>query len=97
MKHKIHDLKIDPEQFNAALFEDKDFEIRENDRDYQVGDIVLLREYNCQEYTGDYLLGEITYTTTYQQKDGYIVFKYETLHTHSPVTLPKKHPLSLND
>jgi len=39
-----YDLKILPQYFNAVEDGSKPFEIRRNDRDYQVGDILLLRE-----------------------------------------------------
>ncbi len=38
----IHQLKIWPEYFEAVQRGSKRFEIRKNDRDYQVGDILIL-------------------------------------------------------
>jgi len=40
----IHELKTDPEQFEAFFSGRKRFEIRYNDRDYRVGDRLALRE-----------------------------------------------------
>jgi ASC-1-like (ASCH) protein len=37
---KLHELKIKREYFNAIKSGEKTFEIRKNDRDFQVGDIV---------------------------------------------------------
>lgn len=45
-----HELKTDSEQFFAVEDGVKTFELRFNDRDYQVGDILLLQE---TEYTGE--------------------------------------------
>ena len=39
-----HELKTDPEVFDAVIAGTKTFEIRKNDRDYQVGDELLLRQ-----------------------------------------------------
>lgn len=41
---KAHELKCDPEPFQAAWESLKKSEIRYNDRDYQVGDFILLKE-----------------------------------------------------
>ena len=37
---KLHELKIKEEYFNAILRGEKTFELRKNDRDYQVGDLI---------------------------------------------------------
>lgn len=41
---KVHDLKIKPLYFQAILDGRKSFEIRYNDRNYEEGDILILRE-----------------------------------------------------
>lgn len=37
---KLHELKIKDEYFKEVLRENKTFELRKNDRDYQVGDLI---------------------------------------------------------
>lgn len=51
---KEHRVKILPSYFEAQVNNSKNFEIRKNDRNYQVGDLLLLEEYNptTSNYTG---------------------------------------------
>lgn len=70
----IHHLKILPEYFNLVKRKTKTFEIRKNDRNYQVGDTLSLREFDSViGYTGRILERKITYITDYAQQDGYVV------------------------
>lgn len=46
-----HDLKIWPEYYAAVTNGTKTFEARTNDRDYQQGDYVILREWNPEPET----------------------------------------------
>ena len=50
---KTHHLKIMPEYFNAVISGAKRFELRRNDRDYQVGEYLMLREWYKGQYTGN--------------------------------------------
>ena len=72
---KVHKLKILPEYYNAQIEGKKNFEIRKNDRNYQIGDWLLLKEYNpkIKKFTERKVMVEITYITDYQQKNGYVV------------------------
>lgn len=70
---KIHELKILPEYFEAVTSGRKQFEIRRNDRDYKVGDLLYLREWNGENFTGDSYKVEVTYITDYMQRNGYVV------------------------
>ena len=49
----IHELKIWPEYFDSILYGDKTFEFRFNDRNYQSGDSLCLKEFSpvTKEYT----------------------------------------------
>ncbi|WP_348922155.1 DUF3850 domain-containing protein [Enterococcus rotai] len=74
---KWHIIKTLPVFFEASLEGIKPFEIRKNDRGYEVGDFVRLREFDGGKLTGREIVGEITYLTDYEQKEDYIVFGYE--------------------
>ena len=71
----IHELKILAKYFKAQKDGIKNFEIRKNDRDYKVGDDLVLLEYNpeSKKKTGKLMVVKITYITDYKQKDGYVV------------------------
>jgi len=69
----IHELKILPEYFIAINEGDKKFEIRKNDRNFQVGDFLLLKEFQDGNFTGCETLHEVTFMTNFEQKEGYVV------------------------
>ena len=46
---KIHELKLDTKYFNDVKSGNKKFEIRKNDRDFEVGDILVLRKISWLE------------------------------------------------
>lgn len=75
----LHKLKINQEYFTPVLQGIKKFEIRFNDRDYSVDDVVLLREIESEskKYTGRELMVKIIYITNYEQKEGFVVFGFE--------------------
>lgn len=57
-----HKLKILPQYFSAVLNGTKTFELRKNDRGFQVGDILELQEYlPTSGYTGNAVRKEVTY------------------------------------
>ena len=58
-----HELKCWPEYFQEIWEYRKTFELRVNDRNYQVGDLLHLREWNptTKEYTGREIMRRNTY------------------------------------
>lgn len=75
MPEKIHYVRCWPEPFEAQWTGIKQFEIRENDRDYAIGDSLILQEYvpHTGEYTGRELRRTITYITQFAQRDDHVV------------------------
>jgi len=67
---RSHKIKIEEAYFERVLSGQKRFEIRLNDRDYQVGDWVYLV---CGSRE---IAVNIIYITNFAQKDGYIVFGF---------------------
>jgi hypothetical protein len=60
---KTHELKSWPEFFEPIFKEEKSFEVRKNDRDFKIGDRIMLKEYDPEigSYTGRYCFRTITY------------------------------------
>ena len=56
----IHCLKVTPEFFPALACGDKTFEARLNDRDFKVGDVLVLQEWD-QVYTREAVTKVVTY------------------------------------
>ena len=48
----LHELKTYPKYFQETIEGNKLFEIRKNDRNFQVGDVLLLKEWDNIKYTG---------------------------------------------
>lgn len=82
---KVIDLKIEPKYFEAQEKGNKNFEIRKNDRGYQVGDLLFLHEYENNQYTGRLLVRKVTYITSYKQKEGYAVLGTKRLASEKKV------------
>lgn len=71
---KIHELKTLPEYFLEQIKGTKQFEVRKNDRDFKVGDVLILKEYD-NGYTGSEISVIVTYILKdfVGLKDGYVV------------------------
>ena len=69
-----HELKTLPPYFGDVFSGRKTFEIRRNDRDFQVGDELRLREWSeTGGYTGSVVTVRVDYMTDFSQKDGFVV------------------------
>lgn len=83
-----HELKCYSQYFQRICSGQKTFEIRKNDRDFQVGDILHLREFDMKDGLPDYgpdsRRVKIVYMTDFEQKEGYVVLGIKLLEDHSP-------------
>lgn len=74
---KTHEVKVWPLPFAATVAGDKNWEFRVNDRNYQIGDEFLGREWepHQQSYTGRSYTRQITYVLRdgFGLPDGYVV------------------------
>jgi uncharacterized protein YqfB (UPF0267 family) len=72
-----HDLKITPEYFDDIVSDIKTFEVRRNDRDFKVGDILRLMEYfpSDNSYSGEdvYATVKCIFDHPMYVKDGYVI------------------------
>lgn len=83
-----HELKCLPAFFLAIAVGDKCCEIRRNDRGFEVGDDLLLREWSAETgYTGADLHVRVTHIVSAFDglRDGYVAMSVEAL---SPPCLP---------
>lgn len=74
---KIHQLKCDYKYFESMLLGKKTFEIRKNDRDFQVGDRLCLMEMWQGSESGRWIEVDVVYMTDYEQKEGFVVLGIE--------------------
>lgn len=77
-RNEQHEIKILPQYFADVSKGIKQFELRKDDRDYQVGDLVILREWNKGTYTGNSISVIIKYILRdcpeYGLMEGYCIF-----------------------
>ncbi|MFN3652593.1 MAG: ASCH/PUA domain-containing protein [Armatimonadota bacterium] len=68
---QMHELKIWPEYFEAIRTGKKTFEVRKDDRGFQVGDLLLLREWDpeTKTYSGRALFRDVSYVLRLEPGD----------------------------
>lgn len=76
---KVHNLKIKPQYFKDVISGLKTFEVRKNDRNFEVGDIITLREFENGKLTGKSINVEIVYILNDEEycKPGYVVLGFK--------------------
>lgn len=80
---RIQQLKILPKYFTDVATGKKKFEIRYNDRNFKVGDTLILGEYENGKYTGRKLRRRVNYilysNDTIGLEKGYCILGLETI------------------
>jgi hypothetical protein len=86
MTPREHELKTWPEYFGAVLDGSKTFEARFDDREFEVGDVLYLREWNpeTEAYTGR----ETRRTVSYKLSGGEFVCQSYCILALQPVSVP---------
>lgn len=58
-----HELKVHHKFFYPLFSGNKTFEVRKNDRNYKLGDILVLRDYDNikEKYLDGYIIARVTY------------------------------------
>ena len=75
---KTHELKILPVHFEGVLSGLKKAEFRLGDRDYEVDDLLILREFNKGKYTGRVLTKSVGHITDLKgYADGYLMLSFK--------------------
>ena len=62
----IHELKTTSIDYKQVYLQNKKFEVRKNDRDFEVGDILVLKEYDSKTdtYSGSAVIVKVEYIMT---------------------------------
>ncbi len=79
---KIIELKILPEYFGPVKSGKKTFELRLNDRNYEVGDILILKEFDGSQFTRRSVTVIITYVLQncgFGLADGYAILSIKLM------------------
>ena len=80
---KLHEIKLLKQYAKPKQYGLKPFEIRKNDRGYQVGDLIRYSVPDDENLNKIFnrTIYQIMYITDYEQKEGYIVFSDRYLTT----------------
>ena len=89
----IHELKILPLYFEAVARREKTFEIRVNDRNFNVGDTLLLKEWEHGNYTGREISRYVNYIYygdgTFGIPDGIVIMNLKLSGTKVTLDTPQ--------
>ena len=76
---RIHDLKTWPQYYQATVAGKKRFEFRKNDRDFQVGDVLVLQEFDPENgFTGEMESFRVTWILREFVPQDYVIMQIES-------------------
>lgn len=75
----IHQLKIESRFYNDIELAGKRFEVRRDDRKYEEGDVLVLRECKDDKLTGRVLYALVTYIHRNDSENAFLVEGYAIL------------------
>lgn len=80
----IHQLKIESRFYNDIETSGKRFEVRYDDRGYQIDDVLVMREINNDKITGRIVYALVTYihrndAETLFLRDGYVILGFDVI------------------
>ena len=74
---KTHELKISSKYYRDVVIANKTYELRKDDRNYKVGDLLILKEYDNGSYSGNVFNVTIKHILKncpeYGLMDGYVI------------------------
>lgn len=77
---KMVEKKILPQYFGAVVAGKKNFELRKDEDDIEVNDLLMLREWNGMQYTGRSTARKVTYVLRnvpeYGLQEGYCIIGF---------------------
>jgi len=81
MSRQHHYLKILPKYYRAIEKGEKTFEVRKNDRDFKVYDILHLQEFAGGEYTGREITANVPYILNDPNycKEGFVIMSLNVI------------------
>lgn len=71
--YRTHNLKTTSAHFGQLWLGHKTFELRFNDRDFRVGDTLILQEVEDNEYSGRELTAQVTHMMTCPDLEKYVI------------------------
>lgn len=96
---KIHKLKIQPKFLNEIKTKKKTFELRKNDRNFQLGDMLMLVSFKNNEFQEDGIMTEVVYVLNNfgGLQEGYVILGIDVTEQHKSFPIDWKFYKNLDE